>query len=304
MFKNQKFYIFTSLFLAAIVLFSACGTMKNPETTMGDPLETTTSPAILSTTETPVLYATVGLFPPEQTNIDASLCVTMRQFRWSGYGISTKSIQDKGYALKLSGLLQNAPETGEILPALSEDETWVTENSGFLPAKPGTVWIDTQNGYFRLTDDYTSLCRVQTHLGEGIELEMSGELRTLLLNLWSYYPYNYYSGTYQDGALFIAHRFAARSDVDIIVKDMHMARKDDEKSTITVELCSSADKEVLISLNCQQSDDNLGLGDQKNVSLKANESQVLTLSFVGWTSFGYEVVLTADNTRVGLWIEP
>ena len=119
-----------------------------------------------ATTETPVLYSTGGLFPPSSDKIEASLCVVMRQFHWSGYGISTKFIEDKGYALKISGLLQDAPETGKILPALSEDEEWVTENSGFLPAKPGTLWIDTQNGYFRLTDDYSSLCRVENHLGE------------------------------------------------------------------------------------------------------------------------------------------
>ena len=304
MFKNQKFYAFIALFLALGVLFSACEMVKDPATTDAALVSTTEANAMPATTETPVLYSTGGLFPPSSDKIEASLCVVMRQFHWSGYGISTKFIEDKGYALKISGLLQDAPETGKILPALSEDEEWVTENSGFLPAKPGTLWIDTQNGYFRLTDDYSSLCRVENHLGEGEELEMSEELRALLFDLWSYYPYNYYSGTYQDGKLFIDHRFAARSAVDIIVKDIHIARKHDEKSTVTLELCASSDQDVGISLHCQQSDDNLGLGDGKILAMKENEPQTLTLSFVGWVDVGYEVILTADNTRLRIWIEP
>ena len=300
MFKHQKFYTVTALFLTLGILFSACGNLQKPE----ERDETTTSPVVLTTTETPVIYETVGLFPPDSSGIDASLCVTMRQYHWSGYGISTKSIQDKGYALTLSQLLQNAPKTGELIPALSDEEQWVTENSGHLPAKPGTLWIDTQNGFFRLTDDDTSLCRVETHLGEGIALEMSEELRTLLLNLWSYYPYDYDSGTYQDGKLFITHRFPASSAVDILVKDIHISRKEGEKSTITIEVYSPKQQEISVLLDCRQSDDNLGLGDRKTVSLNANESRTLTLSFIGWTSVGYEVVLTADNTRIGLWIMP
>jgi hypothetical protein len=300
MLKHQKFYSITALFLTLGILFSACGNLQKPAKSN----ETRTAPAILMTTETPVIYETVGLFPPDSSGIDANLCITMRQYHWSGYGISTKSIQDKGYVLKLSQLLENALQTGEILPALSDGEQWVTENSGQLPAKPGTLWIDTQNGFFRLTDDYTSLCRVETHLGEGIALEMSDELRTLLLNLWSYYPYHYDSGTYQDGKLFISHRFPASSIVDIIVKDMHISHKEGKKSTITVEVYSPTQQEITVLLDCRQSDDNLGLGDQKTVSLNANESKTLTLSFIGWTSVGYEVVLTADNTRIGLWIMP
>ena len=302
--KIRFFCIVTVFILTLGTLFSSCNT--SPETTMEtmESPETTASAAILSTTETPVLYETVHLTPPDDTEIGASLCVVMKQYHWSGYGIGIKSIYDKGYALRLSALLQDAPETGGTLPALSDSTEWVTAESGILPAKPGTIWIETQNGIYRLTDDYRSLCRVNHHLGEGIELEMSGTLRYLITNLWSFYPYDSYVGTYQDGKLIIGHRFAAKTDMDIKVKDIHVSRREGEKSTVTVELLSSTDQTAHISLFCQQSDDNLGMGDGADVSLTAYERQTVTLSFEGWTDTQYDILLEAGNTHVRIYIKP
>ncbi len=304
--KNRFFSLLIATILSACILFSSCDIGGLSETTAGAPENTeATLPAVtLTTTETPVMYETVHMMPPEEADIEASLCIVMKQYRWSGYGISTKTVDHKGYALKLFALLQDAPKTGNILPALSDSEEWVTAESGILPAKPGTVWIETQNGIYRLTDDYRSLCRVNNHLGEGIELEMSENLRYLILNLLSFYPYNYYVGTYQEGKLIIGQRFAAKSAVDITVRDMHVSRKEDEKSTVTVELYSSIDQTAHISLFCQQSDDNLGPGDSADVSLTAGKRETVTLSFEGWTDTQYEILLTADNSRVLIYIKP
>jgi hypothetical protein len=294
------------MILATSILFSSCNTANLPESTeeISENTETTLPADTFITTETPVFYNTVHMTPPEEADIGASLCVVMKQYHPSGYGVTMKMIEHKGYALELSVLLQNAAKTGNIIPALSDSTEWVTAESGILPAKPGTIWIETQNGIYRLTDDYRSLCRVNHHLGEGIELEMSGTLRYLITNLWSFYPYDSYVGTYQDGKLIIGHRFAAKTDMDIKVKDIHVSRREGEKSTVTVELLSSTDQTAHISLFCQQSDDNLGMGDGADVSLTAYERQTVTLSFEGWTDTQYDILLEAGNTHVRIYIKP
>ena len=302
--KRISCCILIALILALCIPFSSCDTAPEMTTETTESSETSASAAILSATETPVLYETVHLTPPDDTEIGASLCVVMKQYHWSGYGVSIKSIHHKGYILRLYALLQDAPETGNTLPALSDSTEWVTAESGILPAKPGTLWIETQNGLYRLTDDYRSLCRVEYQLGEGIELEMSSELRYLITDLWSFYPYNSYVGTYQDGKLIIDHRFAAKTDIDIRIKDIHVSHKEGEKSTVTAELLSSTDQTAHISLFCQQSDDNLGMGDGAEISLTAGKCQTVTLSFEGWKDTPYDILLEADNTRVRIYIKP
>lgn len=303
--KSRFFYIL-AVILAANILFSSCDTANLPEITeeISEHTETTLPAVTLPTTETPVFYNTVHMTPPEEADIGASLCVVMKQYHPSGYGVTMKMIEHKGYALELSVLLQNAAKTGNIIPALSDSTEWVTTESGFLPAEPGTLWIETQNGLYRLTDDLRSLCRVEYQLGEGIELEMTERLRYLISNLWSFYPYHYDVGTYQDGTLVIGPRFAAKTDIYIKVKDIHISRREGEKSTVTVELFSAIDQTAHISLFCQQSDDNRGMGDGADMTLTAYKRQTVTLSFEGWTDTLYEILIEADNSRVLIYIKP
>lgn len=303
---KKRFFYILAMILATSILFSSCNTANLPESTeeISENTETTLPADTFITTETPVFYNTVHMTPPEEADIGASLCVVMKQYHPSGYGVTMKMIEHKGYALELSVLLQNAAKTGNIIPALSDSTEWVTTESGFLPAEPGTLWIETQNGLYRLTDDLRSLCRVEYQLGEGIELEMTERLRYLISNLWSFYPYNYDVGTYQDGTLVIGPRFAAKTDMDIKVKDIHISRREGEKSTVTLELWSYTDKKAHVSLLCRQSDDNLGMGDDIAIPLTAEKSETVTLSFEGWTDTPYEILIEADNSRVLIYITP
>ena len=304
--QNRFFYILAAMILAVSILFSSCDTVTFPEATeeISQNTETTLSAVTLATTETPVIYETVGLMPPSEEGIGASLCVVMKQYHPSGYGVTQKMIKHKGYALGLSVLLQNAEKTGNIIPALSDSTEWISTESGFLPAEPGTLWIETQNGLYRLTDDFRSLCRVEYQLGEGIELEMTETIRNQILNLWEFYPYHYDVGTYKDGTLVIGNRFAANTDIGITVKDMHVSRREGEKSTVTLELRTYTDKEAHVSLLCQQSDDNLGMGDGIDISLTAEKRETVTLSFEGWANTPYEILIEADNSRVRIHITP
>lgn len=304
--QNRLFYILVAMILAVSILFSSCDTVTFPEATeeIFQNTETTLPAVTLTTTETPVLYETVGLMPPSEEGIGASLCVVMKQYHPSGYGVTQKMIKHKGYALELSALLQNATKTGNIIPALSDSTEWISTESGFLPAEPGTLWIETQNGLYRLTDDLHSLCRVEYQLGEGIELEMTESLHVRIASLWEFYPYHYDVGTYKNGTLVIGNRFAANTDISITVKDMHVSRKEGEKSIVTLELWAYTDKEAHVSLLCQQSDDNLGMGDGIDISLTAENRETVTLSFEGWANTPYEILIKADNSRVRIHITP
>ena len=128
----------------------------------------------------------------------------MIQYNWDGYGVLKKEVYncDLGYAI--IDCLSELQGTGYIIPGISDDV--VNEFSEELPIARGTVWIECGRvGLFRLNPEMTEICKVQTHLGEGQELQMTDTLKELLVNAWYYHPYDYWSGSYENGTVTGVH---------------------------------------------------------------------------------------------------
>ena len=174
---------------------------------------------------------------------------------------------------------------------------------------PAANWHTAGEALYRIDPEMTQLCRVETFMGRGRVLELPESLRTLIRNAWYYYPYDYYSGTYDAGTgeLTVSHVYAAETSMTVRVQSVELSDNADPASLsdrITLELISDKDQYLVIDLTSRQSDDNLAVGNSKKLTFTAGEVRTLYMNFGGWTNYPFYVTVTADNTRVELRIVP
>ena len=226
------------------------------------------------------------------------------QYRWDGYGISTKTISTCELAYSIIDALETASETNQTVNAISDDI--VDEYAGELPITPGTKWIEVGDKLYRIDPEMKTLCRMERHLGNGVVLSMSEELRDMLADAWYYHPFNYYSGTYHNetNELELNHLYTSPSTVQVSIEKIKVEKSYHElDNKITITLKSNIDQTIPITLDCYASDDNLAQGDWKEITLTAGKSQTIELTFGGFV-FDYWIELKADNTFISLKIEP
>ena len=149
------------------------------------------------------------------------------------------------------------------------------------------------------------ICRVEGYLGKGYMLQITEQFRKMVSNALAAYPYDYYTGRYnnQTDAILLQHYYQADSTVHVHIKELEVFKEFSPKNKIVVELFSTVDQTVAINLDCYQSEDNLASGDWKEISLKAGEGKTVELSFGGW-KYSYTVCITVDNTKIELLITP
>lgn len=219
--------------------------------------------------------------------------VELFQYTWDGWGISTKTVGACDVAYNIIDALKAMKETGETVPKISDQVFEI--GGGQYAAERGTMWIESGNKIYRLTPDLSQICLVETHFGEGKVLEITDAFKTNVNNAWHYAPYDYYKGTYNKGdyTVDLESVFKSGSTVQLSIKKIQIESGYDPKNTITVELISSVDQEVNIKLHCQQSDDNLAVGDYRTVQLKKWEPTTVDLTFGGWPNFTYWVYIEA-----------
>jgi hypothetical protein len=177
------------------------------------------------------------------------------------------------------------------------------------PVDRGTSWVEIGSKIYRLDPGMTEISIVERHLGAGKKLDSDSSidrLGDLLRDAWYYYPYDYYSGTYDNstGTISLERMYEAESGVEISVKDFDVKNERGAVNTVTVEVTAKKDIDLLLILSSQQSDDNIGLGDQKEFSIKKGKKKTFTLSFSGWDSYSYWIDIKADNTMVSITINP
>lgn len=200
--------------------------------------------------------------------------------------------------------LKDMKETGETVPKISDEVLEL--GGGQYSAERGTMWIECENKIYRLTPDLSQICLVDTHFGEGKVLEMPESFKSDVNNAWHYAPYDYYKGTYNSGdkTVSLENIFKSGSLIKLSVKEIKVEKDIDPHNTITLELTSKYDVEVKVMLDCQQSADNLALGDTKTVQLKKNVPIEVELTFGGWNDFTYWIYIEADNTKAEITINP
>ncbi len=230
--------------------------------------------------------------------------VTLYQYAWDGWGISTKTVGACDVAYSIIDALKAMKETGETVPKISDDVFEV--GGGQYPIECGTMWIERSGMIYRLTPDLSQVCLVETHFGEGKVLEITEEFKADVNNAWHYAPYDYYKGTYHKGddTVELTSIFKSGSPVQMSVKNIKVEGGYDPHNTVTVELTAIVDIEVDVKLCCQQSDDNMARGDAKTVELKKGVPTTVELDFGGWGDSAYRIYIEADNTKAEITIYP
>lgn len=246
----------------------------------------------------------------ENTNDDLTLSgyeveIKLFQYTWDGWGISKKTVGACDVAYNIIDALKAMQQTGETVPKISADVLEI--GGGQYPVERGTMWIESGNRIYRLTPDLSQICLVETHFGEGKVLEITDEFKTNINNAWYYAPYNYFKGTYNkgDSTVELNNVFESGSSIDISIKEIKVDSSSyNPFNTILIELISTVDQEVTVKLRCQQSDDNLALGDDEIVELKKGVPTTVELAFGGWTDSTYWVYIEADYTKAEITINP
>ncbi len=219
-----------------------------------------------------------------------------------GGGISTKTVADRDESYSLVDALNRAKETGETIPKISNDVLDVGLTYDY-PVEIGTKWIESMGRIYRVAPDYSQICRVETHFGEGKALEMTDELKIAIEGAWNYSPYYSYSGTYTAGDETVELKVTNESDslIRMSVKDIYVGSARYSENTITMELTSSEDREISVKLRCAQSSDNYGMGDEETVLLKKDIPVTVELKFGGFTDY-YWIYITAGYTMATIHI--
>ncbi|MBR5273366.1 MAG: hypothetical protein IKU25_08275 [Clostridia bacterium] len=234
--------------------------------------------------------------------------IVFRQYTWDGWGISSKTLPPCNTGYDIVTALNNLEETGEIIPQLSDEELEVDNvpRPSEYYAERGTMWIECNGKIYRLTPDYNQICLVDRHYGEGKVLKLTEELRQDIVDAWNFVPFDYYMGEYNRGdkTVELTNVFEAPSSIGIKIKKIDVSTDDNTSSSITLEVVSTENQEVVIDLDCQMSSDFLGTGDNKTLTLKKNKPQTVTMAFKGVSDFRHWIDIRADNTIVSITINP
>lgn len=222
-----------------------------------------------------------------------------------GYGVRQKEIGncDLGYAI--IDCLSKLQKTGDVIPQISEDE--INEFASELPIARGTVWIECGSiGLYRLNPQMTEICKLQTHLGEGEVLQMTDTLKELLYLAWYYHPYDYWSGTYENGTITLQQAYKADSVVELVeIESIHIENKMyPENNKITLCIRANENETVKARFASYQSDDNRGSEYIKEIALIKGKETTVEFTFYGFYNCPYGVSIQIDNTQINLNINP
>jgi hypothetical protein len=277
----KKLFVFLIAALLCLTLFSSC--FKEPD-----------------------FYGAVSLEITKETNRDYSEGIELIRYDWSGYGVSYNTIEPCKLSSDIIEIIGSMKITEEKSDEIADGT--LDEYYNAPPVERGTSWVEIGSKIYRLDPEMTEISIVERHLGEGKKLDSDHDivrLGKLLHQAWYYHPYDYYSGSFNNstGEISLDRMYEAESNVDIKVKSFKVEKEFNSVNSVTVEVTAKADVELRLKLDSRQSDDNLGAGDFKELSMKKGETKTVTLSFSGW-QYSYWIYIKADNTMVSLQINP
>ena len=138
-------------------------------------------------------------------------------------------------------------------------------------------------------------------------LQMTDAVKMMLEQAWYYHPYDYWSGTYENGAVTLSQVHPADSVIDRVeIKDIHIesgvsGRTENNKLTLVV--LANESKSAYANLDSYASHDNLGSWENKPIELVKDGETTVELEFVGFV-FPYWVEIRIGNTKIVLRIDP
>ena len=223
------------------------------------------------------------------------------------YYITPKNVSSCDLAKAIVYCLSNLEETGEIVPKISDNsfDDFYSKLPHILSelVTQGTRWIDCGSaGIFRLDPEMKEICKVEKHFGEGKALKMTETLRELLVCAEAYYPNDYWSGVCENGKATLRQVYKNDSAVEsVAIKSMYVdsgsSFKNNNKITLTVK--ANETKTSCASIFSYHSADFFGSKDSKEIKLIKGKETTIEFTF----TYAYNVDITIDNTKIGLYLK-
>lgn len=213
----------------------------------------------------------------------------------------SRDIENCDEAYALIDLLNNAKTTGEKVEKISDD---VIDKRGSedYPVNFGTTWLEIGERIYRISHDDTQIWLVDTHLGGGVELEMSDDIKKAVSAAWNYNPYFRYEGTYHvsDESIELEVVQEKESPIRISIKSLEIQKFLTADSIIAIELVSSEDIETVVDIYCIDNEtDDSSSGTKLKVQLKKDEPKLVETYFRGFP-FSHDLHIIVDKTAVKL----
>lgn len=219
----------------------------------------------------------------------------------SGPLFRSRGIKNCDEAYALIDLLNNAKTTGEKVEKISDDVIDKRGNKDY-PVNFGTTWLEIGERIYRISHDDTQIWLVDTHLGGGVELEMSDDIKKAVYAAWNYSPYFRYEGTYHVGDESIELEVVEEkeSPIRISIKSLEIQKFLTADSIIALTLVSSEDIETVVDIYCIDNENDDGApGTKLKVQLKKDEPKLVETYFRGFP-FSHDLHIIVDKTSVNL----
>lgn len=255
----------------------------------------------LSQPHTKIIYEPDASDIPGYSASNRHATVTVLYYQNRLYGAVHKEITGE-VAQKLRFKIFSAASTGERAPKLADGEF----PSVPIDAVPlGTVWLEIDDTLYRINEDRTQLCRVETHYGEGRILKPSEDLFELIDPVLTYWPSNCYSGIYCDGTLTLTHEYKVEPTVDVTVTDLEVGEADEKYQhySITLRLYSKTYQMFQTSIE-SGGGDLFYTVDVNYMELRPGWAKTVTMEFQCPKNDSVcGVTIGVANTRIDLRIE-
>lgn len=224
----------------------------------------------------------------------------------NGFGTAVKLLQPCELSTDIINNLSRMKETGEISEKLSDEA--FDENASYMPAEPGTLWLEVYSDIYRISPDFDKIWRVDGHFGGGCGLHASTWFFDWISDAWYYYPYNYdyyiFNGEREyDGLVYVDYHHAFDGD-SVAMSIKSIETMNDNENRIVLELVSAADQTTDVMLECRQDTGGIAKSCIKRVELKAGISAEVVLDFEGWMDTDYLLEITAENSRIVVEVIP
>ena len=208
-------------------------------------------------------------------------------------------------AVKMKQFLSACTETGQSAAALTDSaDTYIDVDSRNLPCENDMEWYEADGVIYRYDRAEKTLARVNGHLGAGEYLHFDEQLLKEINHDIGYWPYNYFTGTYQNGVLTVNHKYRAATSASIEITGIQIDRIEGVDNSVTLAVTADADMTLTISLSSEFSDDNLLDVYRKSVTLQGGSTQTVVLPFLGSADHRYFLSIKTDSTVISMTILP
>ena len=296
----MKKLISLALILLLTLSLAACGKPATSETGSTDTPPTEATDSAVSTDSQPASVTTEEEEPEEPPVEYETLTIQIHETTIPvsvSSRIRTKTLSDEWTEGLIEKLLQ-APETGVTVEKFSDQEIPqrhfedFAEKIDILVSKGSVTWFIARDVMFRYVRKGTDklLCKVETHLGEGKEIELSEELIKMLKMAIEYAPMTRYRAALENGTLEQEYLFEGKHEIEVFIEEIVEIPATDKKSSpkynVKLSLLSKKDKTVHLDLGPVMSGDSVIMVETKTaeLSLKANQKQVQEFVIEGFPS--------------------